>query len=82
MLKNALLLAIATSLIWTFPAEVAAQAGSPEEQAARRHCWQQYGIPLNMGPMSEESARRLVRCVTERLGRPDPYMTQRYGTGK
>ena len=50
-----------------------AQVGTPEEQAARRSCWQEIVGAINQQP-SDAQVMPLDACVTKALGRPDPYM--------
>ena len=49
------------------------QVGTPEEQAARRSCWQEIVGEINHTP-SDAQVMPLNACVTKALGRPDPYM--------
>lgn len=50
-----------------------AQVGTPEEQAARRSCWQEIVGAINQQP-SDAQIMPLDACVTKALGRADPYM--------
>ena len=50
-----------------------AQVGTPEEQAARRSCWQEIVGATEQSP-SDAQIMPLNACVTKTLGRADPYM--------